>query len=148
MIYQPSSLEAAIHAHWPQKTGLSLACPVGQVFTGLAPPDTPLPYVSIERTSTPLDRRGNRGDVEDVQLRMNILAENFDVGRKIVQLLKASANANPPGFSRDAFDIDSRQRCVAMLCDNDFYMQDFDGVWQFTVDWVCKVESLIADRAV
>lgn len=143
MPYTPSNLEAAVHQRWDSKTELAAACPASRVFTGLAPPDTAQPYVSLSRLSNPPDRRANVGDVEEVQLRLQVFADRFDAGRRVVELAKCFAGGTPAGFNRDSFPIDARQQVLVMLPDNEFYLQDEDtGLWQFTLDWVVRLQRL------
>lgn len=136
------SLENRIHARWPLKTGLHALLPVERVFTGQAPPGTLLPYATIERIANPSEARTNKSNVRMPGLRVSVWADDFDQGQAIAEEMARTR----AGFDRDQF-ADEDDRVLAMLHDDDRYMQELDGVWRFEVDFMATTHLPITAAA-
>lgn len=99
--------------------------PADRITTG-ANHERDLPYASVSLESNLAAYRSNAGGMRQPNVRIQLWHENHAQGKAIVQAITDL-------FENQSFDT-SELRITKSRIENDFAMQEPDGVWQFSVD--------------
>ena len=120
-------IEKAIHTQWADVSSLTAVIPAASFTTGsrLDDKDSPLPAAVMELQSTNRDRK-NSGATRTHSVRIKAWVRNHSTG---VSLRSAMLEA----FENTAWTITGFS-VIECRIENEFALQEDDGVWQFVFD--------------
>jgi hypothetical protein len=126
------NLIQVIHQRWAEAETLSSLLPPARLYTGMSV-DPAMPYAVISKQSDrPATRHGDGSAVDNVLLRIQVFADDYDAAAAIIAQLKAV-------FDRSSFALAGRDQVISMLRTNDSETQENDGVWRMLIDFDCTV---------
>jgi hypothetical protein len=126
------NLAQLIHERWAADATLDGLLPASRVYTGLCfDPARPFAVIS-KQSEKPATRHSDGSAIDAVGLRIRLFHDHYDAGSAIAGQIKKS-------FDRSAFDLADRDKVLTMQRTNDTEHQADNGVWQFTIDFICTV---------
>ncbi len=125
-----ASLEGQILTQWAGKATLNGLLASTAVYIGDIR-DVDPPYCQITRESAfTQDRMSGSARVDVVNLRFMIFHSSHVSGAAIRDELMSDA-----GFDNNTFDVASNGAVIVMRHENNFELQDDNGIWSFVTDF-------------
>ncbi len=126
------NLAQVIHQRWAADSTLDGLLTASRVYTGLSfDPARPFAVISKDGDK-PKTYHSDGSAIDTVGLRIRVFHDHYDAGAEIAGQIKKS-------FDRTAFDLSGSDKVLNIERGNDSEKQSDDGVWQFTIDFICTV---------
>jgi hypothetical protein len=124
------NLSQLIQQRWTDNADLCALLLASRVYTGLNF-DGARPYAILSKQSDrPQSRHSDGSSIDAIGLRIEVFHDHYDAGAATVQAIKTA-------FDGWAADFPGGDRILNFRRTNDFERRLDDGVWQFTIDFLC-----------
>jgi hypothetical protein len=126
------NLAQVVHERWAADSTLNGLLAAARVYTGMSfDPQRPFAVI-LKKSDKPESYHSDGSAIDVVRLRVQVFHDNYDDGRAIAERAKKV-------FDRASFDLAGSDKVLSIARYNDSETQNDDGVWQFTVDFDCRV---------